>query len=182
MAIIQVKDDRSTAVREVTQHIGRMIDKDFVPNDNRWEAYQRYVSSTVREQERRPNRHGQNNTYTCKSTYHRFEHPRKADGTIDERFAANRDRNKDGEADMRVAHNKSTQAQEEQLNEDGSPDMRAKEHRGDLVDESGHRLNEDGTRDMRYQENQTGMQVEMISTTFPKRVFFSIIRKQYSSS
>lgn len=51
-----------------------------------------------------------------------------------------------------------------------------------MVDNEGHHLNVDGTRDMRYQENQTGMQVEMISTTFPKRVFFSIIRKQYSSS
>jgi hypothetical protein len=139
----------------MTQHIGKVIQKDFVPDDKRYETYQGFVSSTDNSQERRPNRHGENNTYTCNSTYHRFEHPRRQDGKVDERYEANRDRNQDGGPDMRVVHNKTKEAQEQHLKENGLDDMRSKEHREQLVDETGHRLNVGETRDMRCKENTT---------------------------
>jgi hypothetical protein len=153
--IVQVKNDRADVVRQMTQHIGKIIDKNFVPDDKHWETYQRCVTSTENSQERRPDRHGENATYTCNSTYHQFHHPQKSNGTIDERFEANRDRNKDGGPDMRMLHNKSNQAQEQHLNDDGSEDMRSKEHREELVDETGHHLNVNGTLDMRCKENTT---------------------------
>ncbi len=153
--IVQITNNQADVVREMTQYIGKIIKKGFVPDDKRYEIYQRFVSSTENSQERRPNRHGKNDTYTCNSTYHRFEHPRTQDGKVDERYEANRDRNKDGGPDMRVVDNKTKEAQEQHLNEDGSDDMRSKEHREQLVDETGHHLNLDGTRDMRCNENTT---------------------------
>jgi hypothetical protein len=138
----------------VALHIGKLIDKNFVPNDKNWETYKPFVKSTEFPKERKPDPYGKNGTYTCNSTYHQFNHPRKEDGTIDERYKANQDRNKDGDPDMRMAHNKSQQAQEQHLNKDGSEDMRSKEHREGLVDETGHRLNADKTLDKRCNENK----------------------------
>jgi hypothetical protein len=153
--IVQIQKDRASAVRDMAQHIGKIIDKNFVPDEKRWETYKNYVDSNGIAQERRPDPHGKDGTYTRDSNYHRFNYPRKEDGTIDERFEANRDRNKDGGPDMRMLHNKTQQAQEQHLNEDESEDMRSKEHRKQLVDETGHRLNVDETPDMRCKENTT---------------------------
>ncbi|CAF3888578.1 unnamed protein product [Rotaria sp. Silwood1] len=153
--IVQIQNDRNSVVRAVTQHIGKIINKDFVPDDKRWDTYRSNVSSTEKSKEMRANPHGENQKYTCTSTYHQFNYPRKQDGTIDERYEANRDRNKDGGPDMRMVHNKSKETQKQHLNVDGSEDMRSKEHREDLIDETGHHLNVDRSRDMRCKENQT---------------------------
>ncbi|CAF0901740.1 unnamed protein product [Adineta steineri] len=155
--IVQMKNNRDEVVGHVTQLIGQTIDSNFVPDDNKWKTYEPHVSTSVNTKERRLNRHGENPHYTCDSTYHRFVHPRKQDGTIDERYEANQDRNKDGGPDMRVAHNKTQQAQEQHLNEDGTEDMRNQEHREQLVDTTGHHLNADGSLDMRFNENKAEM-------------------------
>ncbi|CAF2957544.1 unnamed protein product [Rotaria sp. Silwood2] len=152
--IVQMQKDQTNVIRDVSQHIGRIIDKNFAPDDKRWEAYKSHVTSTEYPKERRPNPYGENDRYTCNSTYHQFNYPRKQDGTVDERYEANRDRNKDGVPDMRMVHNKSKQAQIQHLNEDRSEDMRSKEHREELVDETGHRLNVDESLDMRCKENK----------------------------
>lgn len=155
--IVQLGNNREEAIRQAAQHIGKTIDQDFKLNDQRWETYQPHVKCEERIRERKQNPHGNNSTYTCNNTRYHFNHPRKADGTIDERFVANRDRNQDGGPDMRMIHNRTEQAQHEHLNQDGADDMRVKDHRKELVDTKGHHLNKDGSRDMRYRENQTGM-------------------------
>ncbi|UJR19713.1 hypothetical protein I4U23_022847 [Adineta vaga] len=153
--IIQMKNDQGNTIRDVTQSIGKLIDQNFVPDDKRWETYKPHVTSTKNPRERRQNPYGENSKYMCDSNYHHFNYPRKQDGTVDERYAANQDRNKYGDPDMRMVHtNKSRQTQEQHLNEDGSEDMRAKEHRERLVNETGHRLNVDGTLDKRCEENK----------------------------
>ena len=154
--IVQVGQDRKQTVREVTQYFGKMIDPNFVPDDNRWRTYADHVRSNERLAQHRSNPHGDRPTYTTDGMLYRFEHPRKQDDTIDKRYAANRDRNLNGDPDMRMAHNKTQRAQHEHLNENGSEDMRTAEHRERLVDELGHRLNTNGTLDMRCSENQPG--------------------------
>ena len=151
---MQLGQDRNQSVRDVAQYFGKMIDPKFVPDDNRFNTNKSHVRRDERSAEQRPNPHGAHPTYTVNGTYHRFEHPRKQDGTIDERYTANRDRNQNGDPDMRIPHNRTQRAQREHLNEDGSENMRSMEHRESLVDDSGHRLNTDGTPDMRCAENQ----------------------------
>lgn len=153
--IVQIQNDHDSVVRNVAKHIGKTIDQNFVPDDRRWETYKSHVSTTEKSKEMRANPYGENQKYASNSTYHHFNFPRKQDGTVDERYEANQDRNRDGGPDMRMVHNKTKQAREQHLNVDGTDDMRSSEHRTELTDSTDHRLNVDGSRDMRCKENQT---------------------------
>ncbi|CAF1395999.1 unnamed protein product [Adineta ricciae] len=152
--IVHVSDNRDETIRQVSQYIGKIVDPNFVLDDQRWKTYESHVNITEHQKERRLNRHGDSSHYTSDSIYYRFNYPKKQDGTIDERYAANQDRNRDGGPDMRMIHNKTQQAQEQHLNQDGSNDMRNKEHREQLIDVTGHHTNTDGSLDMRFKENK----------------------------